>query len=221
MTDDDLLEGIRSTFADVHLGTPVDAVLTRGRSLRRRRSLIPVIGATTAIGLTGAFAAAAGAPGHQARLAAWTVTARPGHMVELAVRRPEALDPKRIAGALRHAGVPAVASGGMTCRRIHGSATGADHISARKLDKIVSTVRGRGRVTVYRIDVSAMPPHSAIDIFEARSQPARAGQHGGSAAARTRFEKEIVVYRKVTMPGDHGVGRIVIHLKLVPVANCS
>ena len=79
MTDDDLLESIRSQFADVRLGAPLDEVLARGRELRRNGRWLPAMGAgagtfATVAALTFATAGGGQAPMLHASLTAWAVS---------------------------------------------------------------------------------------------------------------------------------------------------
>jgi hypothetical protein len=205
MIDHDLREGIRATFADVRLGTPLDDVLRRGLARRRRRRLNPAVAGTSAVGLTGTLAAVAGLPGSQVQIAAWTVTARAGHIVDLSVRRPAAVDPNRLASALRDAGVPAVAVAGLTCHQ--GARPRPDDVVAKKLDVVINTVRGQDHVTTYRINVGAMPKRSKIEIFMGSRRAGAASKHRVGPAAPKPVRDAIIVYRLVALPGDHGTNR--------------
>ena len=55
MTDDDLLETVRSELAELRLGAPVQDVMARGTALRRHRRMLPAVGtgAGVAVAATG------------------------------------------------------------------------------------------------------------------------------------------------------------------------
>ena len=156
MTDKELLDGLRTTLADVRLGTPVESVLARGRVLRRRRRLLPAAaaGAACLAGVAG-LGVAGGLPGTagQVRLAAFTVTKQPHHMVDLAVRKHGQIDPRRLVYALRSAGVPVAGS---------RSACQADRLPISAI--LTSPRAGKDDLAVYRIHVSEIPRGSYIQV---------------------------------------------------------
>ena len=115
MTDDDLLETVRSELAGVKLGTPVQDVLARGNALRRNRRLLPAVGAGAAVavaaaGLTLGLGAVGGSPAAHASLDGWTVTKLPDQTVSLTIGNQAESGPDRIRlrRALAAAGVPAL-----------------------------------------------------------------------------------------------------------------
>jgi hypothetical protein len=106
MNDDELTTMMREPFASVHMTLPLDTVVHRGRTLRRRRSR----GLTGAVALAGVAAVAVTVltPGGQppaARLAAWTVTKDSGGGISVTIRQVE--DPAGLQATLRSDGVPA------------------------------------------------------------------------------------------------------------------
>lgn len=113
MTDDDLLENLRSELADVRLGTPIQDVLDRGNALRRHRRMLPAAGAgavATAAGLALGLGAVGGSSAAHASLDAWTVTKLPHKTVSVTIRaRAESgRDRLRLSRALVAVGVPAL-----------------------------------------------------------------------------------------------------------------
>jgi hypothetical protein len=138
VSDQDLLDVVRDSFADVHSRTPARVIVTRGRAIRAHRKVMAaaVSAAVTAIAavLIVAAAAPAGPPStstsakasrHQpshAKLAAWTVTAMRSGLLKITVR--EMRDPRGLQANLRAAGARVVVTGSLaapsTCRQWKG-----------------------------------------------------------------------------------------------------
>ena len=116
MTDDDLLETVRSELAEVRLGAPVQDVLARGNALRRQRRMLPAVGAgagvaVAAAGLTLGLGAAGAPPiAPHASLDAWTITKLPNKTVSLTIRDAAKTrhDPLRLSRALAAVGISAI-----------------------------------------------------------------------------------------------------------------
>lgn len=114
MNDDDLITTLREQRGTVRMDTPLEEIVSRGRTVRGRRRL-PV--AAAAAGTVGAAAIAVGLAlpaGHpashpggpaQAQLAAWTVTRQHNGSIKVTVR--ELRDPAGLQARLRADGVPA------------------------------------------------------------------------------------------------------------------
>ena len=118
MTDDELNTSVKEHFTEVHMNTPVEQIITRGRAVRVRRRLPRVAGAAalaaaaTAVAVTalpsathqpGTHPDTGGQPG--VRLAAWTVAAHPDGDISITIR--ELRDPAGLQDRLRADGVPA------------------------------------------------------------------------------------------------------------------
>ena len=108
MNDNEVLAAVRDSFSDVHMHTPLEQTLRRGRVLRARRR------GFRAAALTGAAAIAAvaavtsanlGTSATTPELAAWTVTVGPGHTVNVTIRQLS--DAAGLQRTLRDNGVPA------------------------------------------------------------------------------------------------------------------
>jgi hypothetical protein len=221
VTDNELLDELKATLASVHLGTPVESVLARGRALRRRRRLLPAAatGAACLAGVAG-LGAAGGLPSTagQVSLAAFRVTAKPHHMVELAVRKHGKVNPRRLVFALRTAGVPAVyyVAGEPTCHpgKAHPSRRDRVPVSA-----ILSSPRaGKPDVAVYRIHVSKIPRGTVIEIVI----PGRGATRTPRAAGHPRPASRggaIVTYRWAG-PGGPSVRHDSVELELVTPRSC-
>ena len=124
MNDDTLMTAVREPFTAVHMDTPVEQIVRRGRAVRARRRVL---------GLAGAAAVAAGATvavtallpaGHPAgaQLAAWTVTGQANGTIDVTIR--ELRDAARLQSTLRADGVPASVTFGSepnpSCREYPG-----------------------------------------------------------------------------------------------------
>ena len=114
MNDDELITALREQRGKVPMTTPVEQIISRGRSVRARRR-VPQVAA--ALGATGAAAVAVGvavpasypaashrASGPAVQLAAWTVARQADGTIRVTVR--EATDPAGLQRTLRADGVP-------------------------------------------------------------------------------------------------------------------
>jgi hypothetical protein len=108
MNDNDMIGTVREPFAQVRMATPVEAVVARGRAIRRRR-LWGASGAAAVVAAAAVLVTLVALPGGRpapVRLAAWTVTTQPGGIVAVSIR--DLLDPAGLQRALRAHGVPAI-----------------------------------------------------------------------------------------------------------------
>ena len=108
MIDDDMITKVREPFADISMTTPVEAVIARGRSIRRHRlQAVTAAGAAVAAVLALViFAVLPGTRPDSVRLAAWTVTTEPNGIVAVTIR--DLRDPAGLQRALQAHGVPAI-----------------------------------------------------------------------------------------------------------------
>jgi hypothetical protein len=125
MNDDELFAALREQRGKIHMTTPVEQIIGRGRAVRGRRRVPVVAGA---LGTTAAAALAVSValpashpgagirqPGHPgashtasvpaARLAAWTVTRQGNGSIKITFR--QATDPAGLQRTLRADGIPA------------------------------------------------------------------------------------------------------------------
>ena len=108
MNDDEVLAAVRDSFSGVRMRAPLEQAVRRGQVLRARRRGGRAAALTGTAALAGAAAVTAlnlGAPAGTATLAAWTVTAGPGHTVHVTIRQLS--DPAGLQRELRAYGVPA------------------------------------------------------------------------------------------------------------------
>ena len=158
MNDDTLMTAVREPFTAVHMDTPVEQIVRRGRAVRARRRVL---------GLAGAAAVAAGATvavtallpaGHPAgaQLAAWTVTGQANGTIDVTIR--ELRDAARLQSTLRADGVPASVTFGSepnpSCREYPG-----------KWDPSKSGIQGTsGPPYILAIHPSALPRGAGVQI---------------------------------------------------------
>jgi hypothetical protein len=114
MSDADVLTAARNSLTGMPLASPpdVEAIMARGRRIRRHRRLIPGVTGTLAVAAGAALAVTALAQaGHPAsrqptvQLAAWTVTKLADGKISVTIR--ELKDPAGLQSTLRKDGVPA------------------------------------------------------------------------------------------------------------------
>jgi hypothetical protein len=112
MTDDDLITLVREQRNNVHMDTPVEQIVGRGRALQARRRLPGVAASALAVAAAATLAVTALQPtGHQAgsqppiHLTAWTVTKQADGTIKVTVRQLR--DPQGLQRTLRADGVPA------------------------------------------------------------------------------------------------------------------
>ena len=159
MNDADVAREVRERFDPVHLDTGLDAVVSRGRSLRRRRRL-PGAVAVAAVAALVALAVAGVLPGtgSRAELAAWTVTTRPTGLVEVTIRQLN--DPGGLQRTLRADGVPAFV-------RFRGQlppyCLGFPQRSGAVLRKVLPD-QSEGATIAFPIDPAAIPSGAALWI---------------------------------------------------------
>jgi len=109
--NDELIMAVREQRNKVHMNTPVEHIISRGRAVRARRRIPGMAGAlavaaVAAFGVT-ALLPASHQPGHRpgAQLAAWTVAKQADGTVYVTIR--ELRDPAGLQSKLRADGIPA------------------------------------------------------------------------------------------------------------------
>ena len=165
MNDNDVLWKIRDSVSGVHMDMPVDAIVARGRS-RRRRRLSGLAGAGAAagvaltLGLTGILSSGntsppAASPG--AQLAAFTVVSGPDGTSTLTLRKGKQyrLDPGALRQALAQHGIPALVTVGSMCDSTP---------EPEGLDQVLSTRRLADGTVVTTFNPAAMPAGSKLSI---------------------------------------------------------
>ena len=111
MTDEELMTMVREQRSSVPMTTPVEQIISRGRTVRTRRRIPGVAGALAGAAAVALAVAALLPAGHQAnrlpplQLAAWTVVKHADGKVVVTVRQLR--DPAGLQRTLRADGVPA------------------------------------------------------------------------------------------------------------------
>ena len=111
MTDEELMTMVREQRSSVPMTTPVEQIISRGRTVRTRRRIPSVAGALAGAAAVALAVAALLPAGHQAnrlpplQLAAWTVVKHADGKVVVTVRQLR--DPAGLQRTLRADGVPA------------------------------------------------------------------------------------------------------------------
>ena len=88
MNDDTLMTAVREPFTAVHMDTPVEQIVRRGRAVRVRRRIFGLAGAAAvAAGATVAVTALlpAGHPAGPQLAAAWTVTGQANGTIDVTI----------------------------------------------------------------------------------------------------------------------------------------
>ena len=159
MNDADVVRDVRERFEQVHLDTELDTVVSRGRSLRRRRRLPGVAAVVVAALVALAVAGILPGTGSRAELAAWTVTTRPAGLVEVTIRQLS--DPAGLQRTLRADGVPAFV-------RFRGQlplyCADFPQKSGLVLDRVLPRQDAGGATTALTIDPAAIPSGAALWI---------------------------------------------------------
>lgn len=179
MNDTELSTAVRDSVADIHVATPVEAIISRGRGVRARRRIPVAAGALTvaagaALTVTtilpaghsglgpssqsrpASSAAPGGSHSTRVQLAAWTVAKRANGDIDVTVHQLK--DPAGLQATLRADGLPVSVS-------FSGPMVGA---SCRPYAASRDTLRGvagfHGDSLV--IDPSALPSGTGLAIFD-------------------------------------------------------
>jgi hypothetical protein len=186
MTDDDVLTAVRDclinardSVAGEQMTIPAGDIITRVRRRRLRYGLAAAVvtAAVTALTLLPASGSHAGGNGTTpVRLAAWTVSARPGGRVRVTIR--DLRDPAGLQRQLRADGVPAtVRFTSQIPRPCLYYPEPARH-PFRLLDRIFPQNSQAGGQTVFTINRAAIPAPIGlwINVSPPRAQPGRHGR---------------------------------------------
>jgi hypothetical protein len=113
----------RDSLTEVHMTTPLDTIVHRGRASRRRHRLIRLAGTAgvmaaalaLVVGLTGIIGSA---PAHRTgtiRTAAFTIVSQANGTVTLTINPNVLIDPGTLQSDLAHDGIPAMVTVGSFC----------------------------------------------------------------------------------------------------------
>ncbi len=175
MNDDELRTTVRERFTGVHMDTPVDEIITRGRGVRTRRR-IPVAAGGLAVAAGVAVGVATLLPGGQAAshptkatLTAWTVQKQANGDVRVTIR--DLRDPSGLQARLRADGIPANVS-------FSGLPAACQPVAVTKSQlHSVGNRQQHGRRLVFIIHPSALPSGDGVFIFDRVAAPPPPGTH--------------------------------------------
>jgi hypothetical protein len=164
MNDNDVLEWVKDAVSEIHMNTPLEAIVTRGRS-RRRRRLSGLAGTGVAIGLglalaVSAFSGSRTVPSPDdagsAQLMGFTLVSNHNGTATLTLTKGQLPDPSVLRQQLAQAGVPAVVNVGSRCDSQGGDPPG--------LDQVITSQRLTNGDVILVIDPAAMPEGSELAI---------------------------------------------------------
>jgi hypothetical protein len=125
MNDDDVITAVQEQRDKVHSHTPVDQIISRGRTVRTRRRIpgavsgLAVVAAGTVVlglGLSGAFGSAPARGTGTIRTAAFTLVEHANGTATLTINNPRVLlEPRVLQRDLRQHGIPALVTAGSFC----------------------------------------------------------------------------------------------------------
>ena len=159
MNDNEVLDHIRNGLSEVRMGTPVEAIMARGRSRRRRRWGVAVTVTTgfmvglVAISLLASVRAPTGE--NPARLPAFTLVSNLDGTATLTLVKGQIPDPDVLRAKLEQAGIPAVVNVGSSCD------SAPEPVG---LDEVVSSYQRADGSVVLVITPSAMPTGTELSI---------------------------------------------------------
>jgi hypothetical protein len=182
MNDDELTTMVCESFTGVHTTTPVEQIVSRGRTARARRR-IPGLAGALAVAAAAALAVSSLLPGtHQAaspqpaaQLAAWTVTKQADGTIRVTIR--ELRNPAGLQSELRADGVPAsvtlIGQENPSCRRYPASPGLLQKVITRTFEVLPTPHQGPpasmpdqalSLVVVTLIHPSALPSGTGVQL---------------------------------------------------------
>jgi hypothetical protein len=124
MNDNDVITAVREQRDKVHSRTPVDQIISRGRTVRARRRIpgavsgLAVVSAAAVVlglGLSGAFGPAQARATVTIRTAAFTLTRHANGTATLTINPRVLLEPSTLQSDLQQDGIPALVTTGRFC----------------------------------------------------------------------------------------------------------
>jgi hypothetical protein len=124
MNDNDLITALREQRDKVHSRTPLDQIISRGRTVRARRRIpgaasglvvVTAAAAVLGLGLSGAFGPAQARATGTIRTIAFTLTSHANGTVTLTINPRVLLEPATLQRDLQQDGIPALVTTGNFC----------------------------------------------------------------------------------------------------------
>ncbi len=152
MNDEELIMAVRAQRDRVPMNTPVEQIISRGRSVRARRRVRRLAGTLAVVAAAAAVAVTVLVPSsHPAQLASWTVSKQADGKIDITIR--ELRDPAGLQRTLRAEGAPVVVSYSYATRLCQSDSYGAPQ---SVFDAIVQVHVGNGYESIV-INPSALP----------------------------------------------------------------
>ena len=124
MNDDEVITAVREQRDKVHSHTPVDQIISRGRTVRARRRIpgaasgLAVVAAAAVVlglGLSGSFGSSPARGSATIRTMAFTLTRHANGTATLTINTRVLLEPTTLQSDLRQDGIPAMVTRGSFC----------------------------------------------------------------------------------------------------------
>lgn len=181
MNDDDVLTQLREAVPAVPMQTPLEQVLARGESHRRRRLVMRVAAATSVLGVAAAVAVAAashdnGSAPHSRttiasgthqlniRTVAYTVTSNSDGTVTVWTKQAYFDDPSGLQSALRSAGFPVLIKVGEFCRGPNDDGYLDPSGQGRGVQAVMTPGDNSNGDVEFTFDPNAMPANTELFI---------------------------------------------------------
>jgi len=163
MHDDEVITAVREQRDKVHSHTPVNQIISRGRTVRARRRIpaaasgLAVVAAAAVVlgaGLSGAFGSAPASGTSTIRTTAFTLTSHANGTATLTINSRVLLEPSTLQADLQQDGIPAMVTTGSFCS--------SDPIPAG-FPRVVSQAPSPTTLTV-TINPAAMPAGTELSV---------------------------------------------------------
>jgi hypothetical protein len=195
MNDNDVLDQLSESMSGVHMLTPVEEIMVRGRARRRHRLSALAAAGVTASAAVGLGLWGVGGSGHPSggggsvQLAAFSVTSGPNGSSTLTLRKGAQyrLDPDALRDALAQHGIPAVVTLGKVCDT-NPEPTGLDQVvSSRRLadGSVVTTFTPSAMPAGSKLSIGYFPTHTTIALIDGVA-PLLCGDGVGSSQSVAR-----------------------------------
>ena len=181
MNDDDVLTQVREALPAIHMQTPVEQIIARGQSRRRRRVALRIAAAVSVTGVAATLAlsaamtgssdaahtrttAAHGAQPLNIRTVAYTITSNADGTVTVWTKQAYFDDPTGLQAALRNAGFPVLIKVGEFCRGPNDDGYLDPSGQGRGVQAVMTPGDNSNGDVVFTFDPKAMPADTELFI---------------------------------------------------------
>jgi hypothetical protein len=193
MTDEELITVVREQRNRIHMTTPVEQVISRGRAVRARRRIPAVAGALAVAAAVAVLAVTRLAPASpqpipqpRVQLAAWTVVKQADGTVRVTIR--EFINPAGLQSKLRADGIPAsvtfIGQENPACRPYRASPALRGKVFSHSFEYIAPPRQGPptmpplvGLVPVLLIHRPALPRGVGVQFASVFTPPSHGAAH--------------------------------------------